>query len=66
MSGTTRASLHSTIPYPINLTEVSQTITLDLILDIEGTVHYMPDPSVGGLTALGLMGGAMWLRRRTT
>ncbi len=40
------------------------TITLDLIVNVEGTVHVVPDPGLGGLAALGLGGAGAWLRRR--
>ena len=39
-------------------------LTFDLLISAEGTAHVVPDPSLGGLAALGLFGGAAWLRRR--
>lgn len=53
-----------TFGYQIGVTDISLTLTLDLILNIEGTAHIVPDPALGGLTALGLGGAGAWLRRR--
>ena len=50
--------------YEIGVTDVGLTLTLDLILGIEGTAHVVPDPALGGVTALGLGGAGAWLRRR--
>jgi hypothetical protein len=58
------AVLGGTFGYQIGVTDVSLTLTLDLILNIEGTAHVVPDPALGGLTALGLGGAGAWLRRR--
>jgi len=58
------AALGGTFGYQIGVTDVSLTLTLDLILNIEGTAHVVPDPALGGLTALGLGGAGAWLRRR--
>jgi len=44
--------------------DVLPVITLDLIFTVEGTAHVVPDPALGGLTALGLGGAGAWLRRR--
>lgn len=48
------------IPIP----DVGLTITLDLIVNVEGTAHVVPDPTFGGLTALGLGGAGFWMRKR--
>lgn len=56
--------LGGTFGYQIGVTDVSLTLTLDLIVNIEGTAHVVPDPALGGLTALGLGGAGAWLRRR--
>jgi hypothetical protein len=58
------AVLGGTFGYQIGVTDVSLTLTLDLIVTIEGTAHAIPDPALGGLTALGLGGAGAWLRRR--
>jgi hypothetical protein len=58
------ASLALFFPYEIGIPDISQTITLDLIVDVVGTAHVVPDPALGGLTALGLGGAGAWLRRR--
>jgi hypothetical protein len=50
-------------PYEVGISDISLTITLDLIMIIEGTAH-VPDPSLGGLTAMGLAGAGLWMRRR--
>ncbi len=56
--------LPSTIPVTMML--FSQTFTLFVNLDVhlEATAHQAPDPSLGGLIALGLGGAGTWLRRR--
>jgi hypothetical protein len=58
------AALSGTFGYAIGVSDISLTITLDLIVNIEGTAHAVPDPALGGLTALGLGGAGAWLRRR--
>jgi hypothetical protein len=58
------ATLGGVFGYQIGVTDLSLTLTLDLILNIEGTAHVVPDPALGGLTALGLGGAGAWLRRR--
>jgi len=50
--------------FEIGVTAITQTLTLDLIVDIVGTAHVVPDPALGGFTALGLAGAGAWLRRR--
>jgi hypothetical protein len=50
--------------WEIGIPDISMTITLDLIIDAVGTAHVVPDPALGGLTALGLGGAGAWLRRR--
>jgi hypothetical protein len=58
------ANLQITFPYEIGIGDITQTITLDLIVDVVGTAHVVPDPAFGGLTALGLGAAGAWLRRR--
>jgi len=53
-----------TFGFEIGVTAITQTLTLDLIVDVVGTAHVVPDPALGGLTALGLGGAGAWLRRR--
>ncbi len=43
--------------------DVNQSVTWDLIIDIEGTAHVVPDPSLAGLVTLGLAGAGGWLGR---
>jgi len=38
--------------------------SLDVIVEIEGTAHAVPEPTLAGLTALGLGAAGAWLRRR--
>jgi MYXO-CTERM domain-containing protein len=46
-------------------TDVSgTTFTFEVILDVEGTAHVVPDPSLGGLIMMALGGAGAWLRRR--
>ena len=63
-SGVITAGIMGTFVYEIGVSDISQTLTLDLIIDIIGTAHMVPDPAFGGLTALGLAGAGAWLRRR--
>jgi hypothetical protein len=56
--------LAGTFGYEIGISDISLTITLDLVVNVEGTAHVVPDPALGGLTALGLGGAGAWLRRR--
>jgi hypothetical protein len=56
--------LGGTFGYEIGVSDISLTLTLDLIVNVEGTAHVVPDPALGGLTALGLGGAGAWLRRR--
>jgi hypothetical protein len=63
-SETVTLNLGATFVYEIGVSDISNTITLDLIIDISGTAHVVPDPAFGGLTALGLAGAGAWLRRR--
>lgn len=44
--------------------DLGMSLSLDLIFSVEGTAHVVPDPSFGGLTALGMAGAAAWLRKR--
>jgi hypothetical protein len=43
---------------------ISQSVHLVLDAHIEATAHMTPDPTLGGLIALGLGGAGTWLRRR--
>jgi hypothetical protein len=58
------SSIAGTFGYAVGITDVALTLTLDLVINIEGTAHAIPDPALGGLTALGLGGAGAWLRRR--
>jgi hypothetical protein len=44
--------------------ELGLSITADLMIEVVGTAHVVPDPALGGLTALGLGGAGTWLHRR--
>ncbi len=57
-------NLGATYVYVISTEATTQTLTLDLRIDIVGTAHVAPDPALGGLTTLGIGGAAVWLRRR--
>jgi MYXO-CTERM domain-containing protein len=59
------ATLGIYFPYSVGISDLGMTITLDLIVSVTGTAHVVPDPALGGLTALGLGGAAAWLRRRS-
>ncbi len=63
-SGVINASILGTYEIITGISEIGLTMTLDLILNVQGTAHAIPDPSLGGLTALGLGGAGLWLRRR--
>lgn len=63
-SQTVTASLAATWRLTAGMTDIHLTYTLDMILSVEGTAHVVPDPALGGLTALGLVGAGAWLRRR--
>jgi hypothetical protein len=52
------------VPYEVGISDLGFTLTLDLIIQVVGTAHVVPDPALGGLTALGLGGAGAWLRRR--
>jgi hypothetical protein len=58
------AAIFFSYGWVIGIPDISMTITLDLIIDAVGTAHVVPDPALGGLTALGLGGAGAWLRRR--
>jgi hypothetical protein len=58
------ASIGIVFPYEIGIPDIGLTLTLDLIVSVVGTAHVVPDPALGGLTALGLGGAGAWLRRR--
>jgi len=56
--------ISGTFGFEIGVTAITQTLTLDLIVQVVGTAHVVPDPALGGFTALGLAGAGAWLRRR--
>jgi MYXO-CTERM domain-containing protein len=58
------ATIGISFPYAVGIPDFNTTITLDLIVQVTGTAHVVPDPALGGLTALGLGGAGAWLRRR--
>ncbi len=64
VSDTVAVNIHGTFGYEIGVTAITQTLTLDLIVDVAGTAHYPPEPALGGLCALGVAGAGSWLRRR--
>jgi hypothetical protein len=64
-SDTAIAVIGFTFGYEVGIPDISMTITLDLVMSVEGTAH-VPDPSLGGLTALGLAGAGFWMRKRRT
>jgi hypothetical protein len=57
-------TIAGTFGYEIGISDITQTLTLDMIISVVGTAHMVPDPALGGLTALGLGGAGAWLRRR--
>jgi hypothetical protein len=58
------AAIGGTFGYAVGIPDIGMTLTLDLVVNVEGTAHVVPDPALGGLTALGLGGAGAWLRRR--
>jgi hypothetical protein len=58
------AHLAGTYKYEVGVTEISLTMTLDLVVDVEGTAHVIPDPALGGVIAMGIGAAGAWLRRR--
>ncbi len=64
-SGIATVSLGGSFGYEIGVSAITQTLTLDLIINIVGTAHVVPDPALGGLAALGLGGAGAWIRRRS-
>jgi len=58
------ATIRGTFGYELGITAITQTITLDLIVEVVGTAHVAPDPALSGFAALGLSGAGAWLRRR--
>jgi len=58
------ATIDGAFSYEYAIAEISQTLTLDIVVNVVGTAHVVPDPSLGGLTALGIAGAGVWLRRR--
>jgi hypothetical protein len=65
LSQVVTAMLNLTFGYEVGVPDIGLTLTLDLIMSVEGTAHWIPDPALGGFTALGLGGAGAWLRRRT-
>ncbi len=67
VSETLTVALQGTFPF-ITMSggydDIHMTITWDLILDIVGTAHVVPDPSLTGILTLGLVGAGGWLRSR--
>lgn len=57
-------NIHGTFGYEVGMTGITLTLTLDLIVDVLGTVHWLPEPTLAGLVAMGLGGAGTWLRRR--
>jgi hypothetical protein len=57
------AALQFHFAYPIGVSEMGATLTLDFVVDVVGTAH-VPEPALGSLVALGLGGAGAWLRRR--
>ncbi len=64
ISDSITVNIRGTFGYEIGVTAVTQTLTFDLIVDVVGTAHVVPDPALGGVTALGLGAAGTWLRRR--
>ncbi|MBN1347263.1 MAG: hypothetical protein JXQ73_31525 [Phycisphaerae bacterium] len=62
-SDTIQVAMSGTWSYETAISDISQTLTLDMIIDVVGTAH-VPDPALGGLVGLGVSGGLAWLRRR--
>ena len=61
------ASLTGTYSYLLLIPDVSLAFTVDLVVDLVGTAHVVPEPATSGLavlTVVGLSGGAARLRRR--
>jgi hypothetical protein len=58
------ASLAGTYSWSLLVPDLELALTYDFIIDVAGTAHAVPDPSLGGLIALGLGGGGAWLRAR--
>jgi hypothetical protein len=58
------ALISGTFGYEVGISDIGLTITLDLIVNVEGTAHVVPDPALGGVAAMGLAGAGAWLRRR--
>lgn len=56
--------LAGTYSWVLGVAELNMTLTIDLIIEAVGTAHVVPDPAFGGLTAMGLAGAGIWLRRR--
>lgn len=58
------ATLSGTYSWVNPMPDIGVTITFDFIISVEGTAHVVPDPSLVGVTTLGVAGAAGWLRRR--
>ncbi len=65
-SDVVQATLHGTFFALEACGTVFQTMTINMVIDVVGTAHVTPDPALGGLTLLGLVGASAWLRRRRT
>ncbi|MBN1342584.1 MAG: hypothetical protein JXQ73_07890 [Phycisphaerae bacterium] len=50
--------------WEVGFSDISATLTLDIMIEATGTAHVVPDPALGGLIAMGLGVGGTWLRRR--
>jgi len=55
-------SLGGTFMFDTYIPDIYQSVTFDQVIDIQARV--IPDPSLIGLTALGVAGASAWLRRR--
>jgi len=62
-SETLTATLAFDYKWEIGITSLEATLTLDIVVSVEGTTH-VPEPALGGLAVLGLGGACTWLRQR--
>jgi MYXO-CTERM domain-containing protein len=58
------AALFGTFRYELQIPDISYDSYIDLVVNLEGTSHVVPEPFLGGLATLGLGGAGAWLRRR--
>jgi hypothetical protein len=63
-SETMTSTLNGTFYYIVGIPDIALTLTLDLIVSVEGTAHVVPDPALSGLVAMGVAGAGGWLRFR--